>query len=105
MILDDIPNDLIIDDIVAVNENVAEGDDLGVFGDLTGKIRIEFQQSAQGFADNFKLSFDGGAEQGIVSVMIKGFMASELEDQFRRLPYVFQPFLMFKRHRWFRDSG
>jgi hypothetical protein len=58
MMLDNIPDTLVPDDIVAVNEDVSEIDDLTVTGKQGGDLRLDGKQPSEGFADDDELALD-----------------------------------------------
>ena len=57
--LDDLPHACVIDDVVAVNQQIAKSDDVIMLGDASGSGRIIAADAIKRFADDLKVAFNG----------------------------------------------
>lgn len=54
LIFDRAPNEFMIDEIIAVDQNIAERDDLPIVGNTARRILIKIYKTLDSLADNFK---------------------------------------------------
>ena len=98
IVLNHVPDDVVVDHVVAVDEDVSKRDDARCFRDAGSDRRIDLGEAADGFPDDFKLAFDGAAEQLARVVVSEGLAGGELHYQLGGLTDVFQALLRFKLH-------
>lgn len=68
-VVHDVPNRRVVHYRIAVDQQVAEGNDLTEARDLRGQACVELGQLPQGLTDDFELAFNGGVQQRIVCVL------------------------------------
>ena len=97
--LDDFPDGAVGYVVVFVDYSVSEADDCFVVSDLFGDGYVVVCESSCGFADDFELTFDGGAQQLIFFVIFEGDFGGGFEYQFRCVSNVPKMTPDFNFHR------
>lgn len=80
MLLDDAPDQAVIDRGVGVNQHIAHGHGLGQVRNLHSGVRIGLAQLVQRFANDLQLSFDSGAQQLVCEVVVKRLPRNETQS-------------------------
>ena len=75
----DLPHQRIVNGRVAVNKDIAEGDDPGQVGHSVSGCEIDAAEPVEGFADDLELPFYGRLQHRIVLVVLEGSPADEVE--------------------------
>lgn len=84
----DAPHDPVVNGIVAVQEDIPEGDDIAMLADASKKSRFVPLNSVQRLAHDLELPFDGAAELVGGGVLFEGLFRDEYLDSPRRLKNV-----------------
>jgi hypothetical protein len=66
--LNNVPDHVVGESVVAVDQHVSEGDDPSVFGYPANRFRVASGKTLQGFADDLKLPFNSRPKERIVSI-------------------------------------
>ena len=83
---------------IAVNQDVAEGNDAAVLTDARHDFFVQPGELRQRFADNLELPLDGGAQHGIGAIIVKRLPGREVHDPRRRLLDIIKILFRLKRH-------
>lgn len=67
-----LPDELFVDDVVAMGEDVAKGDQLDQFRDFGGDIRCVFTGLVEGFPDNEEFTLNGCLKDTIAQKLLFG---------------------------------
>lgn len=59
VVLDHVPDAVVFDDVVAMDENVAESDDLFVRAETPGGVSVDTSEAIDGLPDHLKITLDG----------------------------------------------
>ena len=72
------PDQTMVDFGVSVDQDVPEGNDAAMFADSSDCVGIDSGKLVERFANDFKLAFDGRAQQRVGSEIDKRFAVGEL---------------------------
>ena len=97
--LDDSPNDLVFNRVLAVGEDIPEGNDLTIATDGLNGLGIEFMAAVEGLTDDFKASFHREGCLLISAIRFEIHAGGEIQDQFTLLRNRFNIFPQFRLHR------
>ncbi len=82
-----------------MNQHIAESDDARRVGNVRQQIRIDLCKPPERLADDFELTLDARAQQGVSLVSLEAFATAKFLDQPRRLAHVEQEFSGLRLHR------
>src|SRR3954454_5278034 len=99
MVLEYVPDALVDDHIVDMDEDVAEIDDLSIGRDRRRDLGRSGQQPPESFSDDDELSLDAGTEQRVGPVIGQGPSRDEFEREPTRLFDVEEILECIKLHR------
>lgn len=99
LVLDRAPDERVIDEVVAVNEDVAKSDDLPVVADAGGGLRIMLREPPDCFADDLEIPLDRLAEQAVTAVVVDRLASRGVADEGRRVANVLKQFERPGLHR------
>jgi hypothetical protein len=83
-----VPDDLVIDRRVSVDQNLVKRDDLWQIRQLRGDGRVDPTQSDKRFANDFELAFDCGSKHVVVQVIVVAPARGEASDALCCAPRV-----------------
>lgn len=98
MVLDGIPDKLGLNGVVAMGNDVSETDDPAMLTYRCQDRIVKVFESIEGLADNLELALDGSLNHSVGNVLSICQAAYELLNVPRRLEYVEQQLLNFRRH-------
>lgn len=96
--LDNLPGNIVIDFVIAVNQNISEADDAAIFRDAIGQQRVDFTKPVHRFADNFKLPFHRPPEHQVTFKIIARLPCREQVDTRHGVLYVDKKRFNFRQH-------
>ncbi len=88
--LDGAPYQRMIEQIVAVDQNVPKSDDRAGIGDARGSQRVMLRQAFDGLADDLEIALDGLAQQAITLVVRQTAILRHLTNEGSRIDVLKQ---------------
>ena len=98
--LDDVPDGSVSYVVVFVDYSVSEADDCLVASDLSGDGWIVVGKSVGGFADDFELPLDCGAQERTFFVLFERDFSGLIDYELCRFTNVAKVIPDFNFHRW-----
>ena len=80
VVLNDMPDTLVIDQVIAVDEHISQGDYLLVEAESFGGVAIEVSKAVRRLIDDLEVAFDGGAEHQIAAIFGQSVVSDELTN-------------------------
>ena len=86
MLADDVPDLGVVNEVLAVNEEVAEGNDARVVWDEPRRLGIVAGQTTHRLANDLEVALHGGPQQRVSLVVRDDLTASDRKNELRRAP-------------------
>ena len=98
------PHERVVDEVVAVDQDVAEGDDLALVGDARRGFGIVLREALDRLADNLEIPLDGLPQQAVGAVVSQTLTLRHLADESRGVADVLKQLRRLGMHRPFGAS-
>ena len=96
---DNVPDEPVVDLGIAVNEDIAEGDNTAMLANAGGEVGVELGEPCQGLADDLELALDRSAQHVVPRIVVDALSSGEFRDPCRGLAHIMQVFLGLKPHK------
>ena len=95
----EVPNDLVVDRVVAMRQNVSEGDDARCFADSVCCLWIGAPQPVECFTNDLEIALDSLAQKTILEVLGQIATPGCLENERCRVSDIFQVLGRIRTHK------
>jgi hypothetical protein len=90
LILDSAPHKRVIDEVIAVDQHIAKGDDLLVVANPRGSRRVMLRQTLDRLANDLEIALHRVTQQAIAPVIVERAPPGGLADKGRSVPNIFK---------------